>query len=113
MFNAPDGMLFDRNGLLWFQTDGSTTNVGPFKGMGNNQMLVGNTTTGEIKRFLVGPKGAEITGGAWSSDYSTMFVGIQHPGAGSRESSHFPLGAPHMPRSSVIAIRREDGEPIV
>ena len=48
--------------------------------MSNNQMLYGDPKTGEIKRFLVGPNEAEVTGLTWSKDYKTMFVGIQHPG---------------------------------
>jgi secreted PhoX family phosphatase len=31
-------------------------------------MLLGNSETGEIKRFLVGPKECEITGLTWSVD---------------------------------------------
>ena len=40
---------------------------------GNNQMLYGDPKTGEIKRFLVGPNEAEVTGLTWSKDYKTMF----------------------------------------
>ena len=107
MFNAPDGLHFDHLGRLWIQTDGKTTNTGDFAGMGNNQMLVGNPETGEIRRFLVGPKECEVTGLTWAPDKTTLFVGIQHPGG--RGDSTFPLGNGHPPRSCVIAIRREDG----
>ena len=71
--------------------------------MGNNQMLAGDPVTGEIRRFLTGPHGCEVTGLCWSADRRTMFVGIQHPGA------PFPDGEGMLPRSSVIAIEREDG----
>lgn len=107
MFNSPDGMMFDDNGLLWIQTDGNYSNTDDFAGMGNNQMLAGDTTTGEIRRFLVGPKECEVTGMAWSPDRKTMFVGIQHPGE--RSGSHFPHGGTSVPRSGVFAIRRTDG----
>ncbi len=107
MFNSPDGMMFDSNGLLWIQTDGNYSNEGDFAGHGNNQMLAGDTLSGEIRRFLVGPKEAEITGVAWSPDRRTMFVGIQHPGE--RGDSHFPGGGMSVPRSAVIAVRRSDG----
>ncbi len=106
MFNAPDGLRFDSNGLLWIQTDGNYSNVNEFKGMGNNQMLAANTFTGEIKRFMVGPKECEVTGLTWSEDKKTMFVGIQHPGE--KGNGHFPDGDNKVPRSSVIAIYRED-----
>ena len=105
MFNSPDGMAFDTQGMLWIQTDGEDSNEGDFAGMGNNQMLVGNPETGEIARFLTAPNGAEVTGLTWSPDRKTAFVGIQHPGGS------WPDGA-GKPRSSVIAVWREDGATI-
>jgi uncharacterized protein len=106
MFNSPDGLAFDSQGGLWIQTDGNYSNAKGFAGMGNNQMLVGNSETGEIKRFLVGPKECEVTGITWSADRKTMFVGIQHPGE--EGGSHWPDGGDSVPRSSVIAITRDD-----
>ena len=103
LFNSPDGMMVDSTGLLWIQTDGDDSNEGDFEGMGNNQMLAGDPETGEIRRFLTGPNGSEVTGLTWSSDRRTMFVGIQHPGA------PFPDGEGSLPRSAVIAVRRDDG----
>jgi len=107
MFNSPDGLAFDRNGLLWIQTDGKYTNTKDFAGQGNNQMLVGDPVSGEIRRFMVGPKACEVTGLTWSADGKTVFVGIQHPGE--KGNSHFPGGGDTAPRSSVIAISRDDG----
>jgi secreted PhoX family phosphatase len=107
MFNSPDGLAFDTNGLLWILTDGNYSNQKGFAGQGNNQMLVGDPATGEIRRFLVGPKECEITGITWSPDRKTLFVGVQHPGE--RGNSHFPDGGNTIPRSSVIAIMRDDG----
>ena len=107
MFNSPDGLKFDKFGNLWIQTDGNYSNKDGFSGMGNNQMLLGNTTTGEITRFLVGPKECEVTGLTWSEDYKTMFVGIQHPGE--KGDSHFPGDPGTTPRSAIIAVSREDG----
>lgn len=107
MFNSPDGLKFDSTGTLWIQTDGNYSNEGDFAGMGNNQMLVGDTATGDIHRFLVGPKECEVTGITWSSDRRTLFVGIQHPGEDG--NSHFPDGGDSAPRSAVIAVSRDDG----
>lgn len=107
MFNSPDGLAFDRNGILWIQTDGNYSNQGDFAGMGNNQMLLADSASGEIKRFMVGPRECEITGLCWSADYKTAFVGIQHPGE--RGGSNFPGGGTTVPRSSIIAVRRDDG----
>ncbi len=106
MFNSPDGLSFDSTGLLWIQTDGNYKNEGDFAGMGNNQMLIGDPETGEIKRFLVGPNECEVTGVTWSPDKRTAFVGLQHPGE--RGNSHFPGGGSSVPRSVVIAIKRDD-----
>ena len=66
--------------------------------------------TGEIKRFLVGPRECEVTGITWSQDCKTIFVGIQHPGE--KGNSNFPEGGNSVPRSSVIAIRKKDGSEI-
>ncbi|RFU14419.1 PhoX family phosphatase [Rhodobacteraceae bacterium W635] len=102
LFNSPDGMMFDSAGMLWIQTDGDDGNAGDFAGNGNNQMLVGDPATGQIERFLTGPHGCEVTGLCWSADRRTMFVGLQHPGA------PFPDGEGALPRSSIIAVRRDD-----
>ena len=107
MFNSPDGIIFDSKGLLWIQTDGNYSNEKDFAGQGNNQMLVGDPATGEIRRFLVGPNECEVTGMCWSADRKTIFVGIQHPGE--RGNSAFPDGGNSVPRSGVVAIRRNDG----
>ena len=107
MFNSPDGLAFDSNGLLWIQTDGNYSNEKDFAGQGNNQMLAGDPVTGEIRRFLVGPKECEITGLCWSPDRRAMFVGIQHPGEDG--NSHWPDGAGSVPRSAIITVTREDG----
>ena len=101
LFNSPDGMVIDTTGLIWIQTDGDDDKEGDFAGMGNNQMLAGDPVTGEIRRFLTGPNGSEVTGLCWPSDRRTMFVGIQHPGAG------FPSDS-GLPRSSIVAVKRLD-----
>jgi len=108
LFNGPDGLAFDDDERLWIQTDGKYSNKGAFKGMGNNQMLCGDPKTGEIRRFMTGPVACEVTGMAWSPDKRTMFINIQHPGVRGKES-HFPNGGETVPRSSVIAIRKDDG----
>ncbi|NNU80583.1 PhoX family phosphatase [Halovulum dunhuangense] len=102
MFNSPDGMMFDSTGLVWIQTDGDDSNEGDFAGQGNNQMLAGDPATGRIERFLTGPSGSEVTGLTWSADRRTMFVGIQHPDA------PFPDGDGALPRSTVVAVKRDD-----
>ena len=111
LFNSPDGLGFDPAGRLWIMTDGNYSNRGDFAGMGNNQMLCADPAGGEIRRFLTGPLGCEVTGLCFSADHRTMFVGIQHPGERGPEQtpSHFPAGGDSVPRSSIVMVRREDG----
>jgi len=123
-FGSPDGLWFDARGLLWIQTDVSTStqNRGHYERLGNNQMLCADVTTGTVRRFLTGPRGCEITGAHLAPDQRTMFVNIQHPGETPRERSdpknpkavsRWPDGdAGGRPRSATIVIRRDDGEPI-
>jgi uncharacterized protein len=108
MFNSPDGLGFDKAGRLWILTDGDVSNAGDFAGMGNNQMLCADPNSGEIRRFMVGPVGCEVTGISFAPDQKALFVGIQHPGenGGSTFPEHLPNGKP---RSSVMVITREDG----
>ncbi len=109
MFNSPDGLGFDQEGRLWILTDGNYSNEGDFKGMGNNQMLCADPASGEIRRFLTGPIACEITGIAFSEDYKTLFVNVQHPGENNQPSS-FPHGDnKKIPRSSVVMVVKEDG----
>ncbi|HET7315212.1 PhoX family protein [Salinisphaera sp.] len=113
-FGSPDGLWFDRRGVLWIQTDNGGNKVSQAT---NNQMLAvipadlsddrviraGNQAS--LKRFLVGPKGCEITGSELSADARTLFANVQHP------SGTFPDG--HTPaRSTTLAIRRNDGKEI-
>jgi hypothetical protein len=120
-FGSPDGLWFDRRGVLWIQTDVSTStlNRGPYARLGNNQMLAADVATGEIRRFLVGPVNCEITGCTMAPDGRSLFVNIQHPGepasersdpANPRAVSNWPDFRPDgRPRSATLVIRREDG----
>jgi secreted PhoX family phosphatase len=69
---------------------------------------------GDLRRFLVGPRGCEITGWAITDDQRTLFVNIQHPGEGATDpvcpasQSSWP-DFHGRPRSATIAIRRTDG----
>lgn len=120
-FGSPDGLWFDRRGVLWIQTDVSTSvlNKGDYANLGNNQMLAADVETGEIRRFLVGPNGCEITGCVMAPDGRSLFIDIQHPGepasersdpANPRAVSNWPNFRPDgRPRSATLVIRREDG----
>ena len=118
MFSCPDGLWTDSRGVLWIQTDMSTSNMGKgdLVNMGNNMMLAADVTTGEIRRFLTGPAGCEITGATQTPDGRTMFINVQHPGESPTEKSDpdavmkiskWPNN--NRPRSATVAIRRKDG----
>lgn len=151
-FSSPDGLRFSKaTGICWIQTDdGAFTDVtnpmmlaaipgsvGDGKKVSVDSKLTVNgvetinkvdtfvgATLGDVKlrRFLVGPRGCEVTGLAETPDGKTLFVNIQHPGEGTAAlgsaadftfQSQWPgnqgYGAPGRPRSSTIAITRIDG----
>ncbi|MFC4158805.1 PhoX family protein [Chitinimonas lacunae] len=142
--SSPDGVWFSRKtGVLWVQTDdGAYTDVSNCMMLAALPGRVGdggavvvesvsgsekrsvttykgkNPTVDTLRRFLVGPKGCEITGCAETPDGRTLFVNIQHPGESTRAAdlndpsrweSHWPDGGNSRPRSATIAIVRDDG----
>ncbi len=121
VFACPDGISFDAGGTLWVQTDMGPTamNKGEMARIGNNQMLACDLSSGEMRRFLVGPVNCEITGATWTPDGRTMFVNIQHPGetpsersdpSEPRRFSNWPDFRPGgRPRSATVVIRKLDG----
>ena len=143
-FSSPDGAWFGSNGIFWIQTDdGAYTDVtncmllaalpgsvgdGAARTVTNTdaagatktvQTFVGAAPgTAKLKRFLVGPSQAEITGITESPDGKALFVNIQHPGEDmpvadigdpTRYTSHWPDGGLARPRSATIVIQRDDG----
>jgi hypothetical protein len=120
-FGSPDGLWIDPAGLMWIQTDISTSALGKgdYAGIGNNMMLCADPASGEIKRFLTGPRGCEITGITMTPDRRSLFVNIQHPGESPSERgdpakpqavSSWPDGPQGgRPRSATVVIRRKDG----
>jgi secreted PhoX family phosphatase len=92
-------------------TGGATVDVNVTTRMGRKQ------TEATLRRFLVGPKGCEITGIAETADGRALFVNIQHPGenttaaqlaSGAFEST-WPQGGTARPRSATVVITRNDG----
>jgi len=149
-FSSPDGLWFSKaTGICWIQTDdGAYTDethcmmlaaIPGHVGDGgkvtvNNSMQVnGSLQTGsqatfiaaalgeaKLKRFLVAPKGAEVTGITEADGGRTLFVNIQHPGeqsppmtSGKPLESTWPgnqgVGPVGRPRSATIVITRQDG----
>lgn len=120
-FGCPDGLWVDTRGVLWIQTDISSSTIakGEMSGLGHNALLAVDPRSGEVRRFLVGPAGCEITGMAGTPDGTTVFVNIQHPGESPsersdplqpRKYSNWPDFRPDgRPRSATLAIRKLDG----
>ncbi|PUE08133.1 PhoX family phosphatase [Limnohabitans sp. T6-20] len=149
-FSSPDGLWFSKaTGICWIQTDdGAYTDetncmmlaaipgqVGDgAKVTVKNKMIVnGVEQTGtqetflgaalgeaKLRRFLVAPKGSEVTGITETADGRTLFVNIQHPGelskplsSGIAPQSTWPgnqgFGPKGRPRSATIVITRKDG----
>lgn len=145
--SSPDGLWFDPRGLLWIQTDD-----GAYTDVSNCMMLaavpgavgdggsrsVQSTVSGvsaqtlthvgkqassdSVRRFLVGPKGCEITGVDITPDGRTMFVNIQHPGENggfdsydqssnifTAQSLFNVLPGDNRARSATLVITRDDG----
>jgi secreted PhoX family phosphatase len=151
-FSSPDGLWFSQaTGICWIQTDdGAMTDEsncmllaavpgqvgdGGKVTVKNRMTINGADVTGtqdtfigaalgeaRLRRFLVAPKGAEVTGITETEDGKTLFVNIQHPGedtpalGGSAQfnaQSLWPAnqgyGAAGRPRSATIVITRNDG----
>jgi secreted PhoX family phosphatase len=117
---------------VWIQTDisNSSQNLANrgYDRIGNNAMLAADPATNEVRRFMTGPRGCEITGVTMTPDQRTMFVNIQHPGESTtywntlnggapttaipHRVSTWPFGSasnPRRPRSATVVIRKVDG----
>ncbi len=103
IFSSPDGIWFDFDGRLWVQTDyGDKKDLNV--NMGTNQMLCCDPGDGEMKRFLVGPRGCEITGITTTPNGRAMWVNVQHPGL-----SYPASDGTTRPRSTTVLITKDDG----
>lgn len=102
-FGSPDGLWFDYFGRLWIQTDYDDRDA-LYANLGNCQMLAADPQTREIRRFLVGPTGCEVTGVITTPDGTAMFVNIQHP------TGSFPASdGVTRPRSTTMVITHDEG----
>jgi len=123
IFGSPDGIWIDRDSRFWIQTDISngSQNRTNYANIKNNMMLAADPANADIRRFLTGPRGAEITGVITTPDQKTMFVNVQHPGESTtawgtptptnpRLVSNWPDFDPEgRPRAATVVIRRVDG----
>ncbi|SDR87350.1 hypothetical protein SAMN05216198_0649 [Halopseudomonas litoralis] len=123
LLSSPDGLWIDKDSRVWIQTDigEGSQNKGVFEVFGNNAMLCADPHTGEMRRFLTGPIGQEITGVITTPDQTTMFINVQHPGATTTPDEweagqryvrstwpdRNPVRVP--PRSATVVIWKDDG----
>ncbi len=109
---CPDNGTLDPSGRLWITSDGAEYRTGVADGIWMLD-LSGPEGAAVTRRFASVPTGAEATGPCFTPDGRTLFVSIQHPGAGStweNPSTRFPDEDPALPpRPAVVAIRRSDG----
>lgn len=104
-FSDPDGIWADPVGRLFIETDGGQ------KDDLNNQLLVADIKTRELRRLLTGVTKDEITGLTVTPDQRTMFCNTQHPGNGDPKLTNFPADPDGItiPRDCTLVIRRKDG----
>lgn len=133
-FSGPDGLWFDPRGLLWIQTDDDAyldqTNCMMLAGIAGQvgdggPVTVSNridavskdvvTVAGKsvssdtLRRFLVGPKGSEITGIDMTPDRKALFVNIQHPGELGGFADYRQTG-PFVQQSGFNALETTEGQ---
>mgnify|MGYP001819121310 CR=1 FL=1 len=103
-FSDPDGIWADPDGRLFIETDG-----GQKDGL-QNQILVSDTVTGEIRRLLTGVNRDEITGVTVTPDRRTLFCNTQHPGNGDPSETNFPAPTDGVtiPRDCTFVLTRKD-----
>jgi secreted PhoX family phosphatase len=106
---CPDNLGIDPQGRLWIVSDADTDLIA------NNGCFVVPTQgpdRGLLRQIASGPVGSEIGGCEFTPDGRTLFLSIQHPGEGgsvAKQVSHWPDGGDRQPRSTVVAVTRDDG----
>ena len=109
---CPDNLGFDPTGRLWVVTDSDGDLIA------NDGCFVVPTTgpdRGKLVQVVSAPIGAEVCGCEFTPDGKTLFLSIQHPGSGGTVDapvSHWPDGEGLPARSAIIAISRENDEPL-
>jgi len=105
LFSSPDTLTFDYTGRLWACTDTAEASEEELlKLRGNDAVIAIDRTTGESKRFMVGPVGCELAGLTFTPDNRTAWVNVQHP------TKDWPNTARDgKPRSTTVVIRKNDG----
>ncbi|GAB3741830.1 PhoX family protein [Nocardiopsis nanhaiensis] len=124
LFAVPGGVHCGEDGRLWITTDVVRLGDGSEDGherLGNSALLCADPSSGEVRRFLTGPRGCGIAGVTATPDQRALFVTVQGPGSavagmGSptaddpRAVGNWPGFEPDgRPRSAVVVVRKDDG----
>jgi secreted PhoX family phosphatase len=98
-FADPDNIAIDKDGGVWFGTDGyfgSSSGAGGV-GLGRSDAIYyldtnpANTNSfGRAFRVIAAPSNAEATGPCFTPDMRTMFYNAQHPGEQPGPASTWP-----------------------
>jgi secreted PhoX family phosphatase len=110
--HCPDNLGIDPQGRLWIVTD---TDDHKLPNNGCFVVPVSGPERGLLRQLASGPVGCEICGCEFTPDGRTLFLAIQHPGEGGtieKPRSHWPDGNGLPARAALIAIEREDGQPV-
>ena len=123
-FASPDNCVIDPQGRLWVSTDQGSSWGKTGKSDGLYAVETAGALRGQSKLFFRCPVGGELCGPYFSTDNTTVFVAVQHPGtdgtkdlAGFARESVFEDPATRWPdfddrippRPSVLAITRKNG----
>jgi secreted PhoX family phosphatase len=109
---APDNLAFDPRGRIWIATDGQSNWAGFAESLYAAE--TSGPARGVTRNFFSCPRGAEVTGPAFTPDGKTLFLSVQHPARekGStfdKPSTRWPDFSPDMPpRAAVVAITKAD-----
>jgi uncharacterized protein len=109
IISCPDNVTFDMDGNLWISTDGQPGTIDVNDGL--FAVPVAGAERGYVRQFFSGIPGGEVCGPEFTSDNTTLFAAIQHPGEGGTVAepvSQWP-DRQGTARPSVIAITATNG----
>lgn len=86
----PDNLMIDRDGGVWFGTDGNYGTNRHADALYYLDLTPGSPSLGTAFRVAAGPSDSEATGPCLTPDMRSLFFNVQHPGEGSSVQSSWP-----------------------